>query len=592
MNWKKAVRPILLTINYALMAGGSLGAALWLRFDGMLPPEVRSHAQRLLLPFIALTLLAYLATGLYRSLWRYAGTETLAQIARAVSLSALALILLRAFMRAQSLPLSVVAMVWLLQLVALGAMRMAYRMGRERAGRAAGAPERRTLVLGATPAGVRLIQEMRRHAIGPDRLTPAGVLDDDARLSGREIEGVRVLGAIADLPAVLAHGGIAVVLISNPELPAKRVREIAAQCSAAGVALKTVPDPVPVPGGGTSLARIRDVRIEDLLGRQAVRIEIGEVAALLRGQCVLITGAGGSIGSELARQVAGFEPSELVLLDRAENGLHYVHSELSQARPNLALHARVGDIRDAEAMERLFAQFRPVVVLHAAAHKHVPLLEHNPSEAVLNNVIGTRTLIQCAERHGTAKFVLISTDKAVNPASVMGASKRLCEMLLQSRSGQSATRFVAVRFGNVLGSEGSVIPLFQRQLARGGPLTVTDPQAMRYFMTIEESVRLVLQAAAMGVGGEVFLLDMGEPVRILELARQLIQLAGLREGEDIEIVFTGLRPGEKLREELHSESERARITRHQHIMTWELAPTDDGLLAEGLTELERAARAG
>jgi FlaA1/EpsC-like NDP-sugar epimerase len=591
MNWRKGIRPLLLTAGYAALASGALFAALWLRFGGTAPDGMWALGARLLLPWLPLTLAGFAVSGLYRSLWRYAGTDTLAQITRGVTLSALSLVVLRGLLQARALPFGIVAIVWLLELVALGASRIAWRMGRERAADT-GAPARRTLVLGASPAGVRLIQDMRRHAIGRERLAPSGVLDDDARLTGREIEGVRVLGTLADLPRILAAGGVDVVLMTDPELPARRIREVAAQCMSAGVALKTLPSPVAVGAGGTSLSRIRDVRIEDLLGRQAVHIELGEVADLVRGRNVLVTGAGGSIGSELARQVAAFEPRSLVLLDHAENGLHYVHSELAQARPGLALRAVVGDVRDAGHMERLFAEVRPALVLHAAAHKHVPLLENSPAEAVLNNVVGTRVLMGCAEAHGAEKFVLISTDKAVNPSSVMGASKRLCEQLLQTRTGRSTTRFIAVRFGNVLGSEGSVIPLFQRQLARGGPLTVTHVDAMRYFMTIEESVRLVLQAAAMGAGGEVYLLDMGEPVRILDLARQLIQLAGLREGDDVAIAFTGLRPGEKLREELHSADEHARGTRHPRIMTWALAPADDAGLAAGVDELERAARAG
>jgi FlaA1/EpsC-like NDP-sugar epimerase len=263
-----------------------------------------------------------------------------------------------------------------------------------------------------------------------------------------------------------------------------------------------------------------------------------------------VTGSGGSIGSELARQVAGFGPSELVLLDHAENGLYYVHNELANQHPNLPLHPVVGNIQDYDGMEAVFKRFRPQLVFHAAAHKHVPLLEMNPREAVFNNIVGTRVLVDGADRHGVEKFVLISTDKAVNPTSVMGASKRVCEMIGQSRSLRSTTRFVAVRFGNVLGSEGSVIPLFRRQLERGGPLTVTHPDARRYFMTIPEAVRLVLQAGAMGRGGEVYLLDMGEPVRILDLAHQMIRLFGKRPDHDIEIVFTGLRPGEKITEEV------------------------------------------
>jgi len=307
---------------------------------------------------------------------------------------------------------------------------------------------------------------------------------------------------------------------------------------------------------------------------------------------VLVTGAGGSIGSELARQVAEYGPSELILLDHSENGLYYVHNELLAQRGGLPVHPVIADIRDLEGLEGMFVRFRPTLVLHAAAHKHVPLLEANPREAVLNNIVGTRNLVQLADRHGVRKFVLISTDKAVNPTSVMGASKRVCEMLLQSRSQVSPTRFVAVRFGNVLGSDGSVIPLFQRQIERGGPITVTHPEARRYFMTIPESVRLVLQAGAMGQGGEVFLLEMGEQVRILDLARQVIRLAGLREGEDIGIVYTGLRPGEKLYEELHYDSEKTRMTRHERIIKWELDVCDEAQLLRDVTELERLSQTG
>jgi nucleoside-diphosphate-sugar epimerase/lipopolysaccharide/colanic/teichoic acid biosynthesis glycosyltransferase len=343
-------------------------------------------------------------------------------------------------------------------------------------------------------------------------------------------------------------------------------------------------------GGQVEVSRVRDIEIEDLLGREPVRLDLDLLRSFLDGKRVMVTGAGGSIGGELVRQVVAFEPAELVMLDHAENGLYYAHNEVQSGNPGFPVHAMVGDVIDLVGMERLFERFRPEVVFHAAAHKHVPLLESNPREAVLNNVVGTRNLVEVSDRTGVRAFVLISTDKAVNPSSVMGASKRVCEMILQSRSQTSRTRFAAVRFGNVLGSDGSVIPLFQRQIARGGPITVTHPEARRYFMTIPEAVRLVIQAGAMARGGEVYLLDMGEQVRISDLARQLVRMAGLTEGEDIEIVFTGLRPGEKLFEELHSDAERTRITRNERILVWDLDARDERSLMEEIASLEQVAR--
>ena len=422
---------------------------------------------------------------------------------------------------------------------------------------------------------------------------PVGFLDDDERLTGHQIEGLKVFGTVADLPAVLKERHVEMVVVSDPDMPGRVLREIARVCTESSVRIKTLPGLSDLSHGARpSLTQMRDIRIEDLLGREPVQLDIEELGAFLRGQRVLVTGAGGSIGSELARQITEYGPAELVLLDHAENGLYFINNELVSQRPGYPVHAIVCDIRDAVGIESTFARFRPEVVFHAAAHKHVPLLEVSPREAVLNNIVGTRNLVDSCDRHGVRKFVLISTDKAVNPSSVMGASKRVCEMLLQSASQRSATRFCAVRFGNVLGSDGSVIPLFQRQLQRGGPLTVTHPEARRYFMTIPEAVRLVLQAGAMGKGGELFLLDMGEQVRIQDLARQLVRLAGLREGEDIDIVFTGLRPGEKLFEELHSHTEKTRITRHERILAWELDSIEEIDLRAAVGELESIAREG
>ena len=592
MRLRKAPRFLVLTAGYAVLLQVCYIAPLLLRFDLSVPAHYWRGYLVIAPYFTLLSLFGFLFAGLYHGLWRYASTVTLFQIAKGATLSAASLVVIMFFTQQPLFPRSMIVLVWIWELVVIGGVRFAWRLSRERVLGPTPSRARRTLVVGADHTGVHLIQEMRRAPYAPEMLTPVGFIDDDGRLTGHLVEGVQVLGTIADLPRVLAEKRVEMVVVSDPGMPAKVVREIARFCAEASVAIKTLPGLSDLKEGRSALSQMRDMRIEDLLGRQPVHLDLEEVAEFLRGQRVLVTGAGGSIGSELARQVAGFGPAELALLDHSENGLYYVHNELGAQYPTLALHAVVADVKDRDGLERVFERFRPSVVFHAAAHKHVPLLESNPREAVLNNVVGTRHLVQCADRHGVRKFVLISTDKAVNPTSVMGASKRVCEMLLQSRSQGSLTRFVAVRFGNVLGSDGSVIPLFQRQLQRGGPLTVTHPEARRYFMTIPESVRLVLQAGAMGKGGEVFLLDMGEQVRIVDLARQLIRMAGMTEGEDIEIVYTGLRPGEKLYEELHSDSERTRMTRHERILVWDLDARDETSLLAEVAELERIALAG
>jgi FlaA1/EpsC-like NDP-sugar epimerase/lipopolysaccharide/colanic/teichoic acid biosynthesis glycosyltransferase len=593
MGLRKAPRFLVLTIGYAAIVNLAYLAALMLRFEGQIPPRFWQGYLEVGPAFTLLSLLGYFLAGLFHGLWRYASTVTLFQIFKGVTLSAASLVLLLFVLPERQFPTSLIAITWLVELVMLGAVRFAWRLMRERvlgpfSGHAVPA-----LVIGADHTGVNLVQEMRRRMSGEESLLPVGFLDDDERLTGHQIEGLKVLGTIADLPSVLRERHVEMVVVSDAEIPGRVLREIARVCTEASVRIKTLPGLSDLSHGARpGLSQMRDIRIEDLLGREPVQLDLEEVGEFLRGKCVLVTGGGGSIGSELARQVCEFGPSELVLVDHAENGLYFVHNELAAQRPAFPLHAIVCDIRDAAGIESVFRRFRPAIVFHAAAHKHVPLLESSPREAVLNNVVGTRHLVDAADRAGTHKFVLISTDKAVNPTSVMGASKRVCEMLLQSASRRSGTRFCAVRFGNVLGSDGSVIPLFQRQLQRGGPLTVTHPEARRYFMTIPEAVRLVLQAGAMGKGGEVFLLDMGEQVRIQDLARQLIRLAGMREGEDIDIVFTGLRPGEKLFEELHSHAERTRITRHERIVTWDLASKEETILRGEVEQLERVAEAG
>ena len=592
MPFRKTPRYLLLTVAYVGFVNLAYVGALLLRFEGDVPVREWAGYLRVAPLYTILSLLGYLAAGLFHGLWRYASTGTLFQVVKGVTLSMVGLLTIMWIAPGGLVSPSVLFLVWTLQLLLAGGARMAWRVSRDRVTSPMPRRSTRALVIGADANGVHLIHEMRRRLLGQERLTPVGFLDDDARLTGHMLEGVRVLGTIADLPRLLVEQGAELVIVSNPQLPSKVVREVARFCGEAGVRVKTLPGLSDFNASRPTLAQIRDVQIEDLLGRTPVELDLEDVTDLLRGRRVLVTGAGGSIGSELARQVAEFHPAELVLLDHAENGLYYVHNELSSQHAELTLHPVVADVQDEVGVNAAFARHRPQIVFHAAAHKHVPLLELSPREAVRNNIAGTRILVDASDRHGVEKFVLISTDKAVNPSSVMGASKRVCEMIGQSRSQHSQTQFVAVRFGNVLGSEGSVIPLFRRQLERGGPLTVTHPEARRYFMTIPESVRLVLQAGAMGRGGEVFLLDMGEQVRILDLARQLIRLAGLREGEDVEILFTGLRPGEKLLEELHSDLERTRMTRHERILTWDLDARDETELRAQVAELEALARNG
>ena len=589
MGLKHSPRILLLTLGYAVLLNIAYLLALLLRFEGDVPARFWSGYLTAAPWFTLLSLLGFFLSGLYHGLWRYASTVTLFQIVKGVLLSGAGLVIIMFFTSEALFPRSLIIMIPLWELVLVGGVRFAWRLSRERVLQPQSARARRTLVIGAGYAGVHLIQEMRRGPGGPDSLVPIGFIDDDSRLTGHQVEGIKVLGTIADLPRVLNEHRVEMVIVSDESLPAPVVREIARFCQEADVQVKVLPGLSDFQHGRPALAQVRDVQLEDLLGRNPVQLDLNEIGVFLRGQKVLVTGAGGSIGGELARQVAGFDPSELVLLDHAENGLYYVHHEVMSTGPDYPVQAVVADVKDQAGLESLFRRVRPDVVFHAAAHKHVPLLEASPREAVLNNIIGTRNLIQVSDRYQVGSFVLISTDKAVNPSSVMGASKRVCEMLMQSRSQNSKTRFVAVRFGNVLGSDGSVIPLFQRQIQRGGPVTVTHPEARRYFMTIPEAVRLVIQAGAMAKGGEVYLLDMGEQVRIVDLARQLVRLAGLREGEDIDIEFTGLRPGEKLYEELHSDEESTRITRHERILVWDLDARDEASLLEDVASLESVA---
>jgi FlaA1/EpsC-like NDP-sugar epimerase/lipopolysaccharide/colanic/teichoic acid biosynthesis glycosyltransferase len=538
-------------------------------------------------PFLTIVSLAVMyAFGVNRTIWRYASTRTISSIVQATSVSTVLLAAWNMVASGQPFPRSVLALTWMSQIFLIGGSRLLWRLYKEQ-----GLPRphkrvHRVLIAGAGDAGEMLAREMSRNR-GESRAI--GFVDDNPLKQGTAVDRVRVLGTTFDIPWILREKKVDEVIIAAPSAPARLVRDIVRCCEEANVRCRTLPDLDHFMKGSAALVQVRDIELEDLLGREQVPMDMQGVSEFLSGRVVLVTGAGGSIGSELCRQIAPFQPRRIIMLDHCENRLCYSQLELAAQAPALAVTTVVGDIKDAVGMERLFQKERPDVVFHAAAHKHVNFLENSPREAVLNNIIGTRNVAEAAERARVGHFVFISTDKAVNPSSVMGASKRACEMLVQCISRHGITSFVSVRFGNVLGSDGSVVPIFRRQIARGGPVTVTHPDARRYFMTVSEAARLVVQAGALGRAGQVYVLDMGEQLRVLDVARQLIRLSGLIEGRDMEIRYTGLRPGEKLEEELLTREERSRVTEHRRIYVWDAGAADERELRTHIDALFEAA---
>jgi len=441
----------------------------------------------------------------------------------------------------------------------------------------------RFLIVGAGNAGEALLREIHRMRVG--RYETIGFIDDDPIKQGTSIHGIPVLGPVAELPRICKEHNIEEIAIAIPSATRQQLRRVIQVCEGTQIRFRTVPSITDIASGRLRVSEIRDVDINDLLGREVVQLDLDRIEAFARNRVILVTGAGGSIGSEMCRQICRYGPRMLLLVEHAENPLFYVERDLRRRFPDVQTTPLICDITDRARVEAVFAEHRPQVVIHAAAHKHVPLMELNPSEAVKNNVLGTQTVADAADRHRATRFVMISTDKAVNPTSIMGSSKRVAEMYIQDLAKTSSTQFITVRFGNVLGSEGSVVPIFKRQIAEGGPVTVTHPDMKRYFMTIPEASQLVLQAAGMGQGGEIFVLDMGEPVKIVDLAKELITLSGFRPGEDIEIVFTGPRPGEKLFEELRIEGEDMQRTCHPKISIWKNIPMDRAALRAGIEDL-------
>jgi FlaA1/EpsC-like NDP-sugar epimerase len=509
--------------------------------------------------------------GGYSHYWPFASTSELVLILKTAAVgevfSIAALIILSSLLDFDLPPRSVPLLDFILSVVAFALPRLGLRMlydglSRER-GDASARRVKRVFIVGAGEGGCLVLEEIRRNRqLG---LRPVGFVDDDPYKQRLNIHGVRVLGSVADIPRLVKEYRIDQVLVALPSAKAETMRRVVDACYRAGVKVLTLPGVYELLSGDVRIQRFRPVQVEDLLSREPVQTDFSRIQQSLTGRRVLVTGAGGSIGSELCRQIARCAPESLILVGHGENSIFLISRELRAAYPDLLVHPLIVDIRDGERLERIFAEHRPQVVFHAAAHKHVPLMEVNPEEAVSNNVGGTRTLLRVSEGNEVSHFVLISTDKAVNPTSFMGATKRIAELLVQATAHRTGRPFVAVRFGNVLGSRGSVVPIFQRQIEAGGPLTVTHPDVRRYFMTIPEAVQLVLQAATLGKGGEIFVLDMGEPVKIVDLARDMIRLAGLRVEEEISIVFTGLRPGEKLFEELFRQEEAYYRTSHEKV---------------------------
>lgn len=532
-----------------------------------------------------------------RFAWRYFGLKEAIRVAQATMVVAILLVIARivgayfmaAWPHAQygMIPVGVTALNAAVSLFAISGARATRRVSSERIS----SEERRrvapklapTLLIGAGRAGALVAKEIEnRPDLGID---PIGFLDDDRAKRGMLVHGIRVFGNSDELPKYAETLGAEQVLVTIAELEPNVLRRILQRCEEAAIPAKLLPGLYQVIEEQSGLGRLRDVSIEDLLGRETVQLNMALVMSLVNGKRVMITGAGGSIGSELCRQVARFQPAQIILVEQAEYALFTIEQELKSTRPNVNIVPRICDICDEVRVESIFQSDKPEIVFHAAAHKHVPMMEYNPGEAIKNNVFGTKRLADAANQHDVQAFVMVSTDKAVNPTSIMGATKRVAEMYVQALSARSRTKYVAVRFGNVLGSTGSVIPTFKQQIAAGGPVTVTHPEMKRYFMTIPEASQLVMQAAAMGRGGEIFVLDMGEPVKVVDLACDLIRLSGLVPEVDIKIQFTGMRPGEKLFEELGFDAERMSKTAHPKIYIGKLEPSGWAQVQAQLTSL-------
>lgn len=585
---RKKIYNVLLLFADGLAINLAFILAFLLRFDsnfinGAQSAEYFDVYVQNILTFTVIKLVIFYFFGMYNNLWKYASIEELMQVI-ATSFVAMAATLSYTFIMQHHLPRSIYIITFMLDIILIGGIRFSYRAARRMRNNGINSNKnlKRVMIIGAGQAGAMVIQELKNHE--ELNSTPIAVIDDNDTKLGKKINGIPVLGDRYHIRKIAERKKIDEIIIAIPSSSKKEVKEILEECSKTKCKLKMVPGIYELIDGQVSIQKIRNVDIADLLGRDQVKVDLEEISGYVNNKTVLVTGGGGSIGSELCRQITTFNPKKLLILDIYENNAYDIQNELLRNYPELNLEVLIASVRDRKRIEEIFLKYKPNVVFHAAAHKHVPLMEANPHEAIKNNVFGTLNVAECADQYGVEKFVLISTDKAVNPTNVMGATKRITEMIVQAMSRKSKTEFVAVRFGNVLGSNGSVIPLFRNQIAKGGPVTVTHADITRFFMTIPEAAQLVIQAGAMAKGGEIFVLDMGEPVKIINLAENLIRLSGFEPHVDIDIEITGLRPGEKLYEELLMDEEGLKETRHNKIFIGQPIFMDYKVL---VTELNR-----
>jgi FlaA1/EpsC-like NDP-sugar epimerase len=560
--------------------------AYWIRFKiGEYPDHLLERALHLLPLLVLIQGSTFIYFGLYRGIWRFASLPDLSRIVRAVVVStALAAVVIFFLTRLEYVPRSVFIIDAIVLILLLGGTRLSYRLLKDH--RLGKEVAERVLVVGAGSAGEGLVRDLLR--MRPAVYAPVAFVDDDPAKFGQEIHGIRVIADIDSISSVAGQWDADLIMLALPSANSDQMRRIVESCEMSGLPFRTLPKLQSLVSGKVSINEIREVQIEDLLGRAPVMLDRTEIVNRLTDKVVLVTGGGGSIGSELCRQLGTVGIRRLIVLDQSEYNLYSIEKELQQTLPKLQLSCELGDVCDLAGLEYLFKSYQPDVVFHAAAYKHVPMLENKVREAVRNNIIGSWNVASLAHSYNCSDFVMVSTDKAVNPGNIMGATKRVAEIICQTMDERSSTRFITTRFGNVLGSAGSVVPLFSKQIQKGGPLTVTDKDISRYFMTISEACRLILQTTVMGKGGEIFVLDMGEPVKVLYLAEQMIRLSGKTPGDDIKIEFTGLRPGEKLHEELFHRDEDLTDTSHEKVMLALSRKTDWQTLVKTMDDFKQA----